>query len=409
MSLLQRPALWLGIGLALHIAFLFALFGDWLRPFFNDASHTRRGFDFGVFYLAGQALAQHRDIYAVEGAFGYRYLPVFAQTFGRLYALVAPLPAYVLHLCIGELLLAANVWLTWRLCSQPLLRARAVCMWLSFSPYFLEMYIGQVSFWAASALYWLMAALRENRPYRQAAIWATSILIKPNMLILLPALLRMRYLRPTGLALAAAGLASLPYFLSYPNALTSFVQTNLQAGHFKGALTHAGNVGLWGSLVRMGAHFSNAPLSELTTLADLPLWAALPAYAMPALGSLAALYVSWRSRSDDPVLHLSLWMSTYFLVYKDVWEHHYVFLLPVIIALYMSRSDARLLGLYVALALPTPFILFDVQPGVYGPIDPERSWDMATSLIYRSAKLVPTLLLWVYVAQQLRSTEIKND
>ena len=183
MSLLQRPALWLGIGLALHIAFLFALFGDWLRPFFNDASHTRRGFDFGVFYLAGQALAQHRDIYAVEGAFGYRYLPVFAQTFGRLYALVAPLPAYVLHLCIGELLLAANVWLTWRLCSQPLLRARAVCMWLAFSPYFLEMYIGQVSFWAASALYWLMAALRENRPYRQAAIWATSILIKPNMLI----------------------------------------------------------------------------------------------------------------------------------------------------------------------------------------------------------------------------------
>lgn len=405
MSLFQRPALWLGIGLALHLVFLAALFGDWLRPLFNDASHTRRGFDFGVFYLVGQALVQHRDIYAVEGGFGYRYLPVFAQTFGRLYALLAPLPAYVLHLCIGEVLLAANLWLTWRQCSQPLLRARAVCMWLAFSPYFLEMYIGQVSFWAASALHWLLAALRDNKPYRQAAIWATSILIKPNMLILLPALLRLRCLQAAGLALAAAGLASLPYFLSHPNALTSFVQTNLQAGHFKGALTHAGNIGLWGSLVRMGAHFSSAPLGELTTLADLPLWAALPAYAAPALGSLAALYVSWRSRSEDPVLHLSLWMITYFLVYKDVWEHHYVFVLPIIIALYTRRADARLMCLYAALALPTPFVFFDVQPGVYGPIDPERSWDMATSLIYRSAKLVPTLLLWGYVAQRLHSTE----
>ena len=58
--------LWLGIGFAVHLLFVVALFEDWLRPLFNDASHTRRGFDFSVFYLAGQALIQHRDIYAVE-------------------------------------------------------------------------------------------------------------------------------------------------------------------------------------------------------------------------------------------------------------------------------------------------------------------------------------------------------
>ena len=63
MALSQKPMLWLSIGFAIHLLFVVALFGDWLRPLFNDASHTRRGFDFGVFYLAGQALLQHQDIY----------------------------------------------------------------------------------------------------------------------------------------------------------------------------------------------------------------------------------------------------------------------------------------------------------------------------------------------------------
>ena len=94
-------------------------------------------------------------------------------------------------------------------------------------------------------------------------------------------------------------------------------------------------------------------------------------------------------------------MTTYFLAYKDVWEHHYVFLLPVLIALYLRNSDLRLLCIYVALALPTPFVFFDIQPGVYGPIDPERTWDAAMSVIYRSAKLAPTVALWIYIARQL--------
>ena len=75
---LKGPAPWLAFGLAIHAFFLIALFSDFLRPFFNDSSHTRRGFDFGIFYLAGQALAEGRDIYSVEGAFGFRYLPAFA-------------------------------------------------------------------------------------------------------------------------------------------------------------------------------------------------------------------------------------------------------------------------------------------------------------------------------------------
>lgn len=400
MSHLQRPALWIGVGLVLHLAFLSALFGDWLRPFFNDASHTRRGFDFGVFYLVGQALAQGRDIYAVEGAFGYRYLPVFAQIFGRLYALLAPLPAYLLHLFFSETFLLVNLLLTRRLFADSLQRSQAFCMWLAFSPFFLELYIGQVSFWAASLLFWFVIALGHNRPHIHAALWTAAILVKPNMLIVLPALVRLRHFRTVSLALLGTAIASAPYFLLHPTALSTFLNVNLQVGHFKGALTHAGNLGLWGTLVSIGAKLSGMPLGELSNLSDLSLWAALPAYIIPAIAICTALFITFTSDSTDPAMHLGLWMTTYFLVYKDVWEHHYVFLLPVLIALYARSQSTQLLWIYAALALPTPFIFFDTQAGIYGPIDPERDWSLLTSLVYRSAKVAPTLLLWLWIIMQ---------
>ena len=404
MDLSQRPILWLSIGFSVLLLFATALFGDWLRPLFNDASHTRRGFDFGVFYLAGQALLQHQGIYAVEGAFGYRYLPVFAQTVGRLYAQFPPLYSYYLHLATGEILLCTNLWLTWSQPLNTLLRARAVCMWLAFSPLFLEMYMGQVSFWAASALYWLLLALKDRQSNRSAFLWATSILVKPNMLILLPAFVRLRQYRTLLIGLGFSALASIPYFLTNPNSLGSFIQTNFHSGPFKGALTHAGNIGLWGGLVSLGAYCAQVPLAELSSLADMPLWAAAPAYVAPFLCGFSALFVSWRARSQDVTLHLGLWMTTYFLAYKDVWEHHYVFILPVIIALYLRDSNIRLICIYSMLALPTPFVFFDIQPGVYGPIDPERTWNAATSMIYRSAKLAPTIALWIHISRRLRHT-----
>ena len=114
--------------------------------------------------------------------------------------------------------------------------------------------------------------------------------LKPNMLIVLPALVRLRQYRTLLIGLGSAALVSLPYFLTHPNGFDSFVQTNLHSGHFKGALTHAGNVGLWGGLVSIGAHFAQIPLSELSSLADLPLWAAAPAYmALSSAGSLRSL------------------------------------------------------------------------------------------------------------------------
>ena len=390
MNRFRGPVPYLVAGLLIHAFFLAALGTDLLRPLFNDASHTRRGFDFGVFYLAGQALAEGRDIYSVSGAFGFRYLPAFALI-ASLFAYFQPLTAYFLHLCCTEIFLAANLYLTWRWVEKPR-RGLALFMWLAFSPYFLELYMGQVSFWAASLLFWLIVGLHSGRKWTAGCCWAGALLVKPNALIFIPALLKLRAWRVLVLGLLAGSLTALPYFLLHPDSLAAFFATNIHGAPVQGALTHAGNLGLQGGLVSVVAQLAGRPLAELTTLADLPLVGRTVIYCSQAAILVAALVATYRSRAALPLL--ALWMCTFFLVYKDVWEHHYVFLQPILVALYAHSGAAKLLWIFAFIALPTPFVFFDIEPGVYGPIDPERTWEPVVSLAYRSTKLIPLGCLW---------------
>ncbi|MXW80268.1 MAG: DUF2029 domain-containing protein [Gemmatimonadetes bacterium] len=390
MKCFRGPIPYLIAGLLIHVVFLAALGTDLLRPLFNDTSHTRRGFDFGVFYLAGQALAEGRDIYSVSGAFGFRYLPAFALV-ASLFAQFQPLTAYFLHLCCTELFLAVNLYLTWRWVEKPR-RGLALFMWLAFSPHFLELYMGQVSFWAASLFFWLIVGLHSGRERVAGLCWAGALLVKPNALILAPALLRLRAWRVLFLGLLAGLLTSLPYFLLHPDSWGTFFAANIYGAPVQGALTHAGNLGLQGGLVSLVAQLAGRPLAELTTLADLPLAGRAVIYCSQAAILVATLVATYRGRDALPLL--ALWMCTFFLVYKDVWEHHYVFLQPVIVALYAHSGSPKFLWIFALIAQPTPFVLFDIEPGVYGPIDPERTWGPVTSLAYRSTKLIPLGYLW---------------
>ena len=401
MNRFRGPVAYLVAGLLIHAFFLATLGTDLLRPLFNDASHTRRGFDFGVFYLAGQALAEGRDIYSVSGAFGFRYLPAFALI-ASLFAHFQPLTAYFLHLCCTEIFLAANLYLTWRWVEGPR-RGPALFMWLAFSPYFLELYMGQVSFWAASLLFWLIVGLHSDRKWTASFCWAGALLVKPNALILAPALLKLRVWRVLVLGLLVGLLTSLPYFLLYPDSLAAFLATNVHGAPVQGALTHAGNLGLQGGLVSIVAQLAGQPLAELTTLADLPFAGRAVIYGSQAALLVAALVATYRGRDTLPLL--ALWMCTFFLVYKDVWEHHYVFLQPILVALYAHSGTPKLLWIFAFIALPTPFVLFDVNPGAYGPIDPERTWGPAVSLAYRSTKLIPLGYLWYGLCRTCLATK----
>ncbi len=388
------PGLLLAGGLVVHLIYLWSLHLGWLNLLFNDASHTEQAFDFQVYYLAGKAVLAGQDPYGVEGAFGFRYLPAFAHLVARAFALLPPLTAYLLYLLISELVLAADLWLTWRWAPAGMVRSLALCMWLVPTPLYLELYMGQVSLWAASLLFALFYALDRDQRRTAGLAWTGAVLLKPNALLLLPALVRQRRYLPLALCGAVVVGTSLPHFLAHPGSWSVFASANLGSQQVEGALTHAGNLGLWGGLVSAVAKVAGLSLAHLSHLGNLPGWGQGVVLLGPAMVVAASLYATFRPRSTDPVLLHTLWLSAFFLVYKDVWEHHYVFLLPVLVVLYLRRPEPWLLVAFALLALPTPLYFLDLYPGVKGSIDPERAWSLWTSLAYRSTKLLPVALVW---------------
>jgi hypothetical protein len=402
----SRSRCFLALGIAVHLLFLASLYTGWLNLFFNDSSHTGQAFDFAVYYIAGKALAAGHDVYSVEAAFGYRYLPAFAYTISRFFALLPPQTAYFLYLFLCEALLVANLRLVWRWGANNDIRTQAACMWLAFSPFYLELYIGQVSFLAASLLFWAFYAEAHRVPRAAGIAWIGAVLLKPNALILVPAYLRQRRFKQLAWGALLVIATSVPYFWTYPDAWAIFVERNLSGNQITGGLTHAGNIGLWGGLVSLGAKLSAIPLETLSSLSQLPLWVRLMANGVPALVVAGALWATFRGKALG-LESLCLWVTTYFLVYKDVWEHHLVFLLPVLGALFLHTRQRALLWIWALLALPTPYIFFDISPGVHGNIDPERTWSLMTSLAYRAASLGPVAALWLWLVQRLRGSDSK--
>lgn len=405
----RRPALWLAAGAAVHLVYVGSLYTGWLNLLFNDSSHTQQGFDFAVYYMAGQALRHGADVYGLDAAFGFRYLPAFAYTFCLLFSAFTPRTGYLLYLICTELVLAVDLYLTWRLTQEEPRRSRCLFMWLASSPLYLELYMGQISFWAASLVFWGLCAAQRAPGWREDLAWTCSALLKPNTLILAPVYLRLRRFRPLALALLAVVLSSAPYFLLYPGSWGAFLEHNFGGAHVPGALTHAGNLGLWGALVGMSAKLAGLPLAGLSELGELPLWSRLVLLLVVAAVLAASLVTTFLCPTDDRLALAALWLATYFLVYKDVWEHHYVFLLPALVLLYLRSPSPVLLAIFALVALPTPFALLDVSPGTYGNIDPERSWGLATSVFYRSCKLLPSIGLWGWLLHGLWASQGDAD
>jgi hypothetical protein len=95
---------------------------------------------------------------------------------------------------------------------------------------------------------------------------------------------------------------------------------------------------------------------------------------------------------------LAMWTCAYFLVFGEVWEHHYVMLLPAVVLLVLFDARIRPLAITagVILALPTPLFLFSQgSPELnYQVVDPQLFWDSTEVYIQHLAKLAPTLFLF---------------
>ena len=298
-----------------------------------------------------------------------------------------------------EVCLLRNIRLTYSLAGGGVRGAWLGAVWLAFSPYFLELWVGQFTFLLGCLLFWSVLALERGRTGTALGWWTASVLWKPASLLWLPLWLALRpppnlhfslltshfsipgRFRP-GLALCAVLLAlNGVYFAFFPADWRVFVDTNLHPL----PSWHAGNVGLSGLIYHFTGRESFVPVRLVLT----------------AILVLPALWVTFRR---PPNLHFALsnshfsilaalWTALYFLVYKDVWEHHLTLLLPFLVLALWRAPSRFLVGITVLLALPSPFILYDV-PGLGFTSDPQPYFSWSVSLLHHSWRVIPVLLLY---------------
>lgn len=435
--------LWLGLAVAGHVGLLVGWrWQTGLVPYFFDATVLSggRGLDFYSIYQAGYNARHGVDIYENDPARGapvvvpyftpYRYLPVVAYTVGLGLSWFKPLTAYKLWVVLVELTLLGCVGLTVAREKDGLRRAVLASMWLCFSPFYLELFMGQFSLVQAALIFGLLLVTARGWPPGKLGarlldgLWITSLLWKINTFVFGPLWVRAR--RWSGL-LWAAGLGLLvtvPYFIIFPAHTFDFLRNNFGqtvAAH------ELGNLGLrqlvYEGLAVLGVPAAGQQVAQWLVVGAVLLTALLvtfpPRWLWPRLTRPESLRW-WLTGAAEvefvlrPAL-LSLWLAVYFLISPQIWEHHYVMLLPALVlalseAWPRPRAALIVFGLWLCLALPTPFGFTGLQAQIAANHDLrsfliEPVW---RPLLQHASKAVPAVLFFVYLACTSWSRGEKN-
>ena len=124
-----------------------------------------------------------------------------------------------------ELVLLACIALTWRVARNPNQRARLTAMWLCYTPYYLELYMGQFSFVQGALLFLMLVLATVDRlGWGFDLAWIGSVLWKQNTALLLPLMVRLERWRVLLLLALLLVLTSAPYFALVPGSLLAFVR-----------------------------------------------------------------------------------------------------------------------------------------------------------------------------------------
>src|SRR5689334_8874063 len=171
--------------LLLTLAALFhvAMFIGWrwqmpLVPYFFDSTVLSggRGLDFYSIYQAGYNARGGVDIYEGDPAkiqvvvpyfTPYRYLPIVAYTVGLLLSLFSSLTAYKIWVVVIELTLLLCVFITYRRVRDPDVFARLAFMWLCFTPFYLELFMGQFSLVQGALIFGMLLTAESTERKRE--------------------------------------------------------------------------------------------------------------------------------------------------------------------------------------------------------------------------------------------------
>jgi hypothetical protein len=405
------------LGVLIHLVFLASLFGHWLDPLFLEAGSRSlgQGGDYFGIYQAGDNLTQGRSIYAKAGRpegdprrvpyfYFYRYLPPAAYVAALDALLLPPRPAYWAWVALTEALMLLFVLSLRRPSLGPRARREALAgMSLGFFPFYLEQWMGQFSFLMAVFLWWtfLPELQRQGAPLQEDGIrrlsrrtefwcWSAAIALKNfPALFALPYLRQARWRRVLWAAVLVAA-ACLPYFLFHPKDISEFLIMNFRP---LPPVLLGGSYGL-ASLMRALVGFVSPPFAgHRFVLGSGDVYGTtLVVSAATAVVVCCSVYATWRmGRQGAAAEALALWTLSFFLIYKDVWEYHYVMLIPVVALLALRGSPGWVLAFGAWLALPTPWILYrHICEGV-----PVMRWPPALAIAHYAFKTAPVLGLYI--------------
>jgi hypothetical protein len=406
-------------GIAIHVLFLLSLGSGFLNPLFLDSTYcSGRGADFYSIYQSAQNFRNHQSIYdtqpqtqSVPYFYEYRYLPFTALTIGQIFLFFTPQHAYIIWLVIQELCLIVNIMLTRQYLIKPAQRNIASSLWLLFTPYYLELYMGQFSFVMATLIFSMVYFWQKKRIVIGNLLWTLSILIKTFTVILIPVAIKIKNSKSVVWVLLIVISLSLPYFILQPGTLDSFLK-NINEG--LSSETIDGNQGfealLGVILIRTSdlSYYLHENSSEISVEATDYIQLPLLLWTIVIYG--ASLFITMKSSHKYAFELFYLWILTYFLTYKHIWEHHYVLLLPLFIFIFIqySRQEPKYAipkslfwtGFSIT-ALPSLFIFLDKH---IINLDCEYSWSGWESILWHSPKPLICLIIYICLIKFLYRT-----
>lgn len=416
----RKALLLLTFALAVHVVFMASLIspGHFLNPLFVEGVHNLeegQGSDFYAFYQAGRYVLDGDDIYrrpmedpgrVVPYAYFYRYLPFVAYTIGVAANAVPPRVAYWLWVALVELVLLMCVAATRRMTRDTWLFAQLAAMWLMFTPFYLEQYMGQLTFVMAALIFAFAIAHARGRRAAFEWSWIASLLIKHLTILYVPLLVRMRRYRPVLVGAALLVVTTVPYLLLRRSGVGDFTHDNFSFN----LNPMPGNLGFLALLMVIKYHFFPAASDFFARIGPLGIsWTRIMLVAAAGFPTLVCLWATYRRRPFDFLESLALWTILFFFVFREVWEYHYVILMPLLVLLYARTRAGILWVMYVLLAAPTFFILYDV-PGT----DPEAHWTVFQHVFNHAWKIAPVVWLFVWLAagrfrRRSRQTDERAD
>lgn len=255
-------------------------------------------------------------------------------------------------------------------------------MWFVFSPIYIELYLGQVTLMAAILMFFALTtpSLVKGRKgnLTMTSFWILGALMKLIPFFIAPVLIGAGRVRSFLVAViifivaifaVPAGLESLQFFLALNSSQLIYVHP------------YVGNH----SLKMLFYYLLGEPGPDFSIITGL------------LIGIFFVITMAATLYSRDVWVCAGLFSLVFFFIMFHVWEHHYTFLLPLLVLAWIRgrpEDKSRWVPLILLLLMSMPMLpivelLSGVGPGVH-PL----TWEPVWLIVYHSSKILPALIFY---------------